>query len=163
MASTRASPRALESFILDFLGKLRLRNSEGSRWCLGESLRCSDFWGLSTACYKEPSQPLKWMLAPPLTLAQLPPNKIRLFIQFVAHKLSSPIVMNSLCPLWHWNTKCASFLLLVETMNWNFIIYYVIQTFKVDHFCCTNIMKSNKNWSKYKRSHGTLVFSTIWK
>ena len=77
MASTRASPRALESFISDFLVDLllllNLEGSGGSRWCLGESLRWSDFSGLSTACYKEEGQPLKWLVAPPsLALGSTP-------------------------------------------------------------------------------------------
>ena len=54
IANTRAKPRALESFILDLVSLLLLllrtvwaeSGEDGMGWCLGESLRCSGFWGL---------------------------------------------------------------------------------------------------------------------
>ena len=54
IANTRAKPKALESFILDLVSLLLLllrtvwaeTGEDGMGWCLGESLRCSGFWGL---------------------------------------------------------------------------------------------------------------------
>ena len=54
IASTRAKPKALESFILDLVSLLLLllrtvwaeTREDGMVSCLSESLRCSGFWGL---------------------------------------------------------------------------------------------------------------------
>ena len=54
IANTRAKPKALESFILDLVSLLLLllrtvwaeTGEAGMVSCLGESLRCSGFWGL---------------------------------------------------------------------------------------------------------------------
>ena len=54
IANTRAKPKALESFILDLVSLLLLllrtvwaeTGEDRIGWCLGESLRCSGFWGL---------------------------------------------------------------------------------------------------------------------